>query len=81
MKKRREQTLAANEQARKAEAAAAELEKENLEQAQKIQRLMSRLKDAGIETDDPQTTPSTSQHDSTSGDNPRESSVRFSHTP
>ena len=79
-KKKKAQTLAANEQARKAEAAAAELEKENTEKDKRIQYLLSQLKNAGIETEDP-LTDSTSQRDSTPSDNPREPSVRFSHTP
>ena len=81
LKKRKAQSLAANEQARKAEAAAAELEKQNIEKDLRIQKLLSQLKDAGIETDDHQTTSSTSQQESTSGDNPRDLSVRFSHNP
>ena len=79
-KKKKAQTLAANKQARKAEAAAAELEKENTEKDKRIQYLLSQLKNAGIETEDPQTN-STSQRDSTPSDNPREPSVPFSHTP
>ena len=79
-KKKKAQTLAANEQAQKAEAAAAELEKGNTEKDKRIQYLLSQLKNAGIETEDLQTD-STSQRDSTPSDNPREPSVRFSHTP
>ena len=80
LKKRKAQSLAANEQAQKAEAAAVELEKQNIEKDQRIQQLLSQLKDAGIKTDDSQTA-STSQRDSTPSDNPCQSSVRFSHTP
>ena len=81
LKKKKEQSLAANEQARKAEATAAELEKQNIAKDQTIQRLLSQLKDAGIKTDGHQTAPSTSQQESTSGDNRRDTSVRFSHNP
>ena len=81
LRKNKEKSLAANEQARKAEAAAAELEKQNTAKDQTIQRLLSQLKDAGIETGEHTIAPSTTQQESTSGDIPRNSTVRFSNNP